>query len=195
VKGRADYFYYFRRQFQKPMSSVEPKRENSGTGIKYEMIVAIAAILIGVATLFVYLYQARIMREQQRASVWPYVEWTLSLGTQAGFDIRVNNKGVGPAIIRSVSLKLDGKPMDGAISFMNALLDHPDSLAYGTTSIDGTVLAPGEEVHFLQIAPNSATRKLDPSVYDRISLQITYSSIYNDCWVSNGKKAVETECP
>lgn len=162
--------------------------------INYEMIVAVAAVAIGVATLVVYMYQARIMREQQQASVWPYVEWTLTLGSQSGFDITVVNKGVGPAIIKSTSLELDGKPMADATEFMYALLDHPDSIAYNTSSLDGTVMAPGEEIHFLRIAANSATRKLDPSVYNRISFKITYSSIYNECWTNSGKKTVKTTC-
>lgn len=176
------------------MSEDESSYKTHRPRIKYEMIVAVAAIVIGVATLVVYMYQARIMREQQQASVWPYVEWTLSLGSQTGFDITVVNKGVGPAIIKSTSLELDGKPMPDATALMNALLDHPDTISYNTSTIDGTVMAPGETIHFLQIAANSATRKLDPSVYNRISFKITYSSIYNQCWINSGKKTVETNC-
>jgi hypothetical protein len=62
------------------------------TSLREKIIVAFAAILISVMTLFVYIYQARIMQEQQHASVWPYIEWDMTLSTSEGFTFQLSIK-------------------------------------------------------------------------------------------------------
>ena len=39
--------------------------------MRFETVGSIAAIVVGVAALFVSLYQARVMQAQQHAAVWP----------------------------------------------------------------------------------------------------------------------------
>src|SRR5690606_17168272 len=76
--------------------------------IKTQVAVAFAAIFVSTATLFVYIYQARIMQTQQQVAVWPYVEWLPSWGDH-GLYLEVSNKGIGPALVKKVTIKLDGK--------------------------------------------------------------------------------------
>lgn len=37
--------------------------------------IGISAVLINIITVAVYVYQARIMQQQQHTSSWPYIEW------------------------------------------------------------------------------------------------------------------------
>ena len=73
--------------------------DKSSNGFRFstEMVVSLCVIFVSIATLMVYVYQARIMQSQLHASVWPYVEWGTS--NYQKFEIIVQNKGIGPALV------------------------------------------------------------------------------------------------
>ena len=75
--------------------------------IKTELVVAISALFISLFTVFIYVYQARIMAKQHQDSVWPYIYCGKSLGND-GYTIKIFNKGIGPAIIKAVEIKANG---------------------------------------------------------------------------------------
>ena len=70
--------------------------------------IGIAAVVINIITVSVYMYQAYIMQEQQHASAWPYVEWLPSFNEETYF-IEITNNGIGPAIIKNMNIQLDRK--------------------------------------------------------------------------------------
>src|SRR5687768_4852751 len=147
-----------------------------------ELIVALSAIFVSVVTLFVYIYQASIMQEQQYASVWPYLEWDMTIHSQDGFYLSISNKGIGPAIIRSTSLRLDEKEMGSSTEYLGTLLGNLDSVSLFHQSIDNRVLAPGETVNAFHVYSDVRT-KLE-KVYARTDYEICFCSVYGDCWVS-----------
>ena len=69
---------------------------------------AIIATLVGVCALFVSGYTAYMQRQQVRAAVWPILEFDSSNAPDIHFTLA--NKGVGPAIIRNVIVRVDGQP-------------------------------------------------------------------------------------
>lgn len=75
-------------------------------------VVGIAAVMVAAFALFATLWQSYVTRRHNRLSVAPYlrfdVYWTHTDIKEAG--IYLANKGVGPAIIRSFSVSLDGEP-------------------------------------------------------------------------------------
>jgi hypothetical protein len=75
-----------------------------------EFIVAATAFCVSVGTLGIYVYQAKVMKEQQHVSVWPYMDWNTS--NVDDYRIEARNKGIGPAIIRKVDMRVGGKPVD-----------------------------------------------------------------------------------
>lgn len=74
--------------------------------LRPDFIVALLAVIIGLSTMVVYIYQARIMSRQVHATTWPYLEANFSEGS-AGWKVSVHNKGIGPAIVKSTYLILD----------------------------------------------------------------------------------------
>ncbi|WP_276369345.1 hypothetical protein [Chryseolinea sp. H1M3-3] len=160
---------------------------------KTEFIVALAAIIVSILTLFVYIYQARIMQEQQHASVWPYIEWDMTISSKDGFYISVVNKGVGPAIIRSTTLKLDGVSVESPLTYLEKTIGKLDSVALFSAMIDKRVIAAGETLELFHVY--SDIRHLLPSdLYRRTSYEICYCSIYGDCWTSQGFNVVKSRC-
>lgn len=73
--------------------------------------IGLAAILINIITVSVYMVQANIMKNQQHASAWPYLEWLLIYNQEEGLKLEVKNNGVGPAIIKNTTFLLNGQPM------------------------------------------------------------------------------------
>lgn len=82
---------------------------DSKSTFKADRIVAFAAIVISLCALIVSFYEVRIMRTQQKSSVWPYVQIDQYYNAER-FALNAVNKGVGPTMIKSVILKVDGKP-------------------------------------------------------------------------------------
>ncbi|MFO1506439.1 MAG: hypothetical protein U1F23_05075 [Lysobacterales bacterium] len=78
----------------------------AGRGIRWDAIAAIIAALVGLLALCVSAYTAYIQRQQVRAQVWPY----LLAGNDDGKSIDVGNKGVGPAIVKTAQVFIDGTP-------------------------------------------------------------------------------------
>jgi hypothetical protein len=81
---------------------------NKKSRLKPELIIALCATVVSLATLAVYIYQARvmirqaeIMQSQQHISVWPYLETltTTVVSTDKPHEayFEIENKGIGPA--------------------------------------------------------------------------------------------------
>ena len=70
---------------------------------------AIIATLVGLCALCVSAYTAHVQRQQVRAAVWPILEFDTSNAPDIHFTLA--NKGVGPAIIRHVIVRVDGQPV------------------------------------------------------------------------------------
>ena len=179
--------------------SIPSGGEHPRKGIKSEVIVAISAIAISIMTLFVYIFQAQIMMDQQHTSVWPYVEWTSTYYSEENqeFYISVVNKGVGPALIKDTRLTLDDSvySYDRYGDFMKALIGkgRRDSLWVMYSVADNRVLAPGEEVKIVHVK-NWQTARIPTFNIRRITYTICYCSIYDDCWTTDGTISKEGRC-
>lgn len=107
--------------------------------IRWDALAAVIASLVGLLALIVAGYTAYIQRQQVRAQVWPH----LDVG-QSTFppSIYVVNQGVGPAIVRSVEVRVDGRPQPDWDHVFAAEGMQGDINTQGP-AINGNVLAPG----------------------------------------------------
>ena len=174
-----------------------PEIEKKSSKVRSEWLIAITAITVSILSLAVYIYQTKIMQEQKQTSVWPYLEWIPTIASADGFYISVINKGVGPAIVKKTRLTLDGKETT-SVQFIRDLIGEKkiDSLWAFYTRVDGRVLAPGEEIRLFHIK-DGAARLMLPSPEElstRVTYEITFASIYGDCWTSKGMTVVEGGC-
>jgi len=84
------------------------------SNLNADRVVSIIAIVVGVGSLAVVVLQTQIMREQQRASVLPY----LMLAVQSSINdsrtyLTVRNAGIGPALLGDVRVRYKGKDFVG----------------------------------------------------------------------------------
>lgn len=159
--------------------------------------VALMASFISVCALGVSWYQAKLARQQQLASVWPYVSingYGSANSERQVWGIKVMNNGLGPAIIERVEMQLDGKPMPNEV-FMDSVyaqniqLDSVKSLDYAFDELaHGTVLSAGAKVDWMKFEHqfNGAMPKETTSqrFLPKLSLSIFYKSLYDERWVS-----------
>lgn len=145
------------------------------------LLTALAAGVVGFSALGVSVYEAYLMREQQRASVWPIVEaWSFHM-SEEGFGVNVANKGIGPALLRSVELSVEGRPKHSWTQLFGDLLG-TESLSYSMAAISGNVLAAGEALTIFQVTPEYNSKAYHDAS-ERVSLRICYCSVFDECWV------------
>jgi hypothetical protein len=87
------------------VGGVPDEKETRGAS-RYD---AIIATFVGFLALCVSDYTAYVERQQVRAAVWPILEFDSSNAPDIHFTLA--NKGVGPAIIRHVIVKVDDQPV------------------------------------------------------------------------------------
>ncbi len=85
-----------------------------------ETFIAIAALVVSVSAVVVGLYETSLQRTHDRAEVWPHVELATYTSTVSA-SLTVENNGIGPAIIRSIIVSVDGKPQQNWSEVVKAL--------------------------------------------------------------------------
>jgi len=161
----------------------------------WDAIAAIIAALIGLLAIFISGYTAWNVRQQTRAQVWPYVQMGesdyLPSDTRKGRvpvvshggTLQALNKGVGPAIVRSVEVLVDGKPQSGWNHVFRAL-GYRSSPPFEVSSFDHTVLSPDTNLSFLVIFGQKAWLRFKSKFVKDVAIRACYCSTLGDCWTS-----------
>jgi hypothetical protein len=166
------------------IGAVREEKETRGAS-RYD---AVVATFVGFLALCVSGYTAYMQRQQVRAAVWPILEFDSSNGPDIHFT--VSNKGVGPAIIRHVIVKVDDKPMKNWDVVLDKFLG-PGKHRYSESDINGHVFAAGEAITvFTPHDPegNALTDRSNPLWVEmnkgrsRLAVEICYSSTLGECW-------------
>jgi hypothetical protein len=154
----------------------------------WDGLAAVIAAFVGLLALLVSGYTAYLQRQQVRAQVWPYLEPGMSSSRR---EISLFNKGVGPAIIRSVQVLVDGKPQRNWPAAFAALgIDFGHHIPYST--VNGVVIPANDHVTQL-LFPTSEDFNRYAHEVDRVVLKLCYCSSLGDCWSYDGAAATPAE--
>jgi hypothetical protein len=149
---------------------------------------AVIATLVGFCALCVSAYTAYVQRQQVRAAVWPILEFDSS---NAPIHFILANKGVGPAIIRHVIVKVDDQPVRNWREALEKMLGPGEHLG-SESDMSGRVFAAGESMTvFTPRDPENNPLNFDKS--DplwvrmnkdrlRVTVEICYCSTLDECW-------------
>ena len=164
-----------------PGPCAEERRERPRAR-NWDAVTALIAAMIGVLALLVSGYTAYIQRQQVRAEVWPNL---LSGFYDPDRSIGVHNKGVGPAIVRSVQVWVDGTPKRDWSGVLTAL-GVPTT---GTTisTISDTVISPGERVLAIGMSDTEAYKRFRSELVGRVNTEICYCSTLGECWLHSDR--------
>ncbi|MEQ8435783.1 MAG: hypothetical protein RIA71_16250 [Oceanicaulis sp.] len=172
------------------------ERQPSRLRLRFETVGSIAAIVVGVAALFVSWDQGRVMRQELRASLWPALQLDGFSDTSAGglaVGLRITNAGVGPALIQSITVREDGELVADLDDIEARIGGAPDT-SFETAT--GRILAAGAEMEpfVLRFATPDAltlsdqrvdTRVASGALTDRWSVEVCYCSSLGLCWVAD----------
>lgn len=174
-----------------------------------DRIVALCAMLVGVGSLFIVLYQTALIREQQKASVLPYLMIAYNSG-DTGAYIALRNVGLGPARIERISVRRGGSSFDGdPYAYYATLADTkvPADRVYRDRVLPGMLIPSGITLQMLG-SPNptlmagellrtfafvavqdpvpshgpTADAPAGADAADKAVLEIDYASVYGERW-------------
>jgi len=167
------------------MLGAVPEKDETRSASRYETFIAtfIALLAVSVAG-----YTAYMQRQQVRAEVWPILEFETSNGP---IRFTLTNKGVGPAIIKHVILKVDGQPVKNWTEALEKILGpgyHPGE----ESDMSGRVFAAGESINVF----TSHDEAQNPIPFDKsnpvwvkldkgraqVAVKICYCSALGECW-------------
>jgi hypothetical protein len=157
-----------------------------------EYAVAATAFFVSISSLCIYIYQSKLMTEQQHVSAWPYLEWYTH--NIENYRISAQNKGVGPAIVRKVDMSIDDRTITNNAALIDAVLGPNSGVKWQNSDLEGRVLSPGEVVPMLTIPDRAEGIRFEEKLQTKkFVLKITYCSVYGHCWTSTGFTATRGE--
>ena len=144
-----------------------------------ESFVAIAALIVSISAVVVGVYEAALQRRHDRAEVWPHLE----IGTYTSprtVAVKLENNGIGPAIVQSVIVTVDGKPMSNWPQVVRALIGHKTMLMSYESATQRGIRA-GDNVTLVEVPTDSLPPGFGESV-KRVSLSVCYTSVFDEAW-------------
>jgi hypothetical protein len=145
-----------------------------------ETFVALTALVVSISAVAVGIYEASLQRKHDVAEVWPHVE--LSVYTSpTGAALYLENNGIGPAIIKSVVVTVDGRPRRNWDEVAHELLGANSALTQ-TSTVTERAVRPGDKVTMVGIGKESLTPGFWKYI-GRLAVHVCYASVFEDHWV------------
>jgi hypothetical protein len=168
-----------------------------------DRIVSLSAMVVGVASLVIAVYQTQLARQSQHASVLPYLYFQLAYPPDAGVSLFLTNSGIGPALIDDVRVRYRGQEtVADPYDFYLGLHPEVEAMNFGVdkvlpgrlipagatiqmigTSVEDAERMQTEFVRLFDIAevPKAWVQKAGATA-DRAVIEVIFSSVYGDRW-------------
>lgn len=191
-------------------SSERPRRTGS---FWVDFAIALAALCVSAASLWIALRTDRTQERLLASSVWPALQFVTSdyaetadpAQTRSVIRFSVTNAGVGPASLQWFDAYYRNRPVSDAVSFLRECCERGnDRLVRVKVSnyMQGRVLAARETAHFIQV-PRTVSNAAAFSILDRerqnIYVRACYCSVLNECWLFDSRRtraeSVGGNCP
>ncbi len=180
----------------------------------FDITASVCAMIVSFASLYLAIHHGHVMQQMAEANArmvtatsWPRVSYSSSNVDEHGqpslIRFTLTNKGIGPASVDGMEVNYDGKP----VKSVNALLKECCGTGGGSpglvsrlSTVNGEILRPGEEKHFLHInkSDDAALWARVNELPTKISVKVCYCSVFDECWVTSSttnKAAKVAACP
>ncbi|TDR48477.1 hypothetical protein DFR29_10197 [Tahibacter aquaticus] len=169
---------------ESPPETVPPPEPRKRDWASYS---ALIATLVGLLALCVSAYTAMLQQQQVRAQVWPRLQLMSSGSLQ---EVLVMNKGVGPAVIESVRVTVDGVPQRDWKMLEQTLGVTPAE--YVQSTVNGTVISGGERYVMANFPDRLVWERIRPKLR-QLQRRFCYCSTLDECWVVETTQAGANE--
>ena len=163
--------------------------------LRIDLFITICAVAIAAIASGASVYQSYVIRQQYDSAVWPYLSFVVSRDpAQASFvEADLRNDGLGPALIRSAVVTVDGKPVasvDAAVAPLmhDAVLSqrhapHPTKLSnLNSTIAAGDVIPAGRSIQLLKAEGAPFVERVVAAA-PHLDISICYCSLTQRCWI------------
>jgi hypothetical protein len=162
-------------------------------------LVAGSAIFVSTCALFLSIQEVRIMRTQQKATMYPYVTlgWTYN---GDGFGIELKNSGNGLAKVNSYKVFNDSIYFREWFDVIKHYYPEVKNIDYSLVSTDGNVrdqmIAPGETKRLIFLKWTEETRELEKRITGKLEVSVCYSSLLDEHWLIDYRvpKELDSAC-
>ena len=160
-----------------------------------DKLLSIAAIILSLSTLIVFIYQTNLIRKQQYMSVFPYLELGDYGISTKNYKFVLENAGIGPALIKDFKVIYQGKVYEEDIAtFLPRIIDPKDTIGFYYANLEaGRLIPPNSPIELLGISDKklkSANRLYDLVHKDDLTIEIEYESIYGERWQLSNTSSV-----
>lgn len=174
-----------------------------------EKVLSISAMSISFLTLIIFIYQTNLISKQNYISILPYLSVsTTENQADSTFEFNMENQGVGPAIIESVTMLHKGKRYDLAdynnevYKFLVAKAPELDSITNrSSTTIDyGMAVPVNTTFNVFRVYESLSeyrliTTRFNQLLEEGLDFEIIYRSILDERWMihkgSQGPKKLD----
>jgi len=177
----------------KLISTEKPKQTKR---FNVELLLGLSATFLSFAALVVAIFQTKIAREQQHASVWPHLSIMTSVSDQS-FEFGVNNYGIGPAIIKSVKWHAGDSIYSNTYDYVRNEIGFLRGLGRSEMG-EGYVLTPNAGLTLITVTNNDSLAQVinGKLASEHFNLELIYSDVYGNCWeLKNGRTEPLSDCP
>jgi len=179
---------------------------------KLNLTLALCAVLISIASFYATYIQANAAEQQVKAMTLPLLQYgTGNVDAETNDPVitfSLTNGGVGPAIVKSVTYKYNGK---SSTDFFDYLADcclkelkqlnanPPTSLdlskgGYVTSSTSNVVIPAQDKVEFYKLYRGNSSEALWSKLNDErrhLKVETCYCSLLDECYLTENKGVVE----
>lgn len=194
-----------------PPSMAEPPNPKK-TGHRWiDLVVAVSALSISVASILVARDTSQTMERLAHASFWPFLQLGSGNVTDDGersITFGVENVGTGPARIHSFEVQVDGRPIRSEGHMLTNILnacceaefraaveanDGAISAVYGSevsSPVSNRFLEPNGDITAARWPRTEANQALWTALDQvrqagRITMTTCYCSVFDECWVAH----------
>jgi hypothetical protein len=173
--------------------------------VNKSIVISGVAVFISICALVITVIHIQLETSQLKSSVWPRLALKQNSNQEgdSAFSFSIENKGVGPAIIKKQEFGYKGKNYPNFYEVIKAIMpDSIKSLQYvedikTKVFVQEDVLKAGENHIILKLPENPILTNWISSAQNEIFsdpafiFRITYSDIYGNCWMLDKYLVVE----
>jgi hypothetical protein len=150
---------------------------------RFDLFIGLCALLVSCVAAAASAYQTYVINQQYQASVWPYLRFSFSSDDQQ-LSLTVKNYGLGPALIRSFEITLNGKPVASLSPYVVSLESPKERGSVGFEVMgQGSVLPASETAPLMTVAKNPTVVRALLARQGAIDISICYCSLLGRCWM------------
>lgn len=167
-----------------------------------EYVATGAALVLSAVSLWVAIGTMDANTKMVQAASWPFLQIDTSDGTPDGAEIMmfdVVNSGVGPALVQSFEVQLDGKPVKSSADLLTKCCGYdpkkprpmsvyqPEIGSWTTGTISQSVIRAGETRQFFRLVKTDKNERtyqiLKKAVAERrLVARGCWCSVFDECW-------------